>query len=118
MLSHIVGQQNLLEAIRQYSKNYAYKNVGSEELFDLTSAKSLPRNIDVKTVMATWTSQAGVPLITVTRNYKRGTLEVKQVSESKLNRFFFYYFCYLHSRKDSFWMINYSIRIRRNGGFP
>lgn len=40
----------------------------------------LTRNVTVKDVMDTWTTQTGYPLITVTRDYTDSTLFVTQVS--------------------------------------
>ena len=40
----------------------------------------LPIGIDVKSIMDTWTTQAGFPLITITRNYATGVNRIQQVS--------------------------------------
>lgn len=80
MLSHFVGQTNLLKALHKYLKIYEYSNAGSQELLDLINDEVSWENVEVKEVMRSWVSQAGFPLITVTRDYKRGTLEVTQVN--------------------------------------
>merc|ERR1719464_939165 len=40
--------------------------------------KTLPVDMDVKTVMDTWTLQMGFPVIAVTRDYNSGTADVRQ----------------------------------------
>lgn len=63
---------------------YQYRSAGSAELFELMNKEFLPQNLDVKAVMDTWITKPGFPLITVTRNYDSGRVEVKQVNEFNL----------------------------------
>lgn len=118
MLSHVLGPKKLQKIIRQYLKKYAFSNAGGEELLDLIDSQYIPPNTDVKTIMDTWFSQAGFPLITVTRNYARATVEVKQVNHFLIfdrTNARFYLNCYFQ-RKDSSRITNYLVRIRQNGG--
>ena len=39
----------------------------------------LPQNVDVKSIMDTWTLQMGFPVIIVTRNYSTASVSFEQV---------------------------------------
>ena len=39
----------------------------------------LPQNVDVKSIMDTWTLQMGFPLITITRDYGKQSISMQQV---------------------------------------
>ena len=39
----------------------------------------LPENLSLKEVMDTWTRQDGYPVVTVTRDYEKGSAELSQV---------------------------------------
>lgn len=65
-----------------YSSEYA--NAGQDDLWRSMTKQArtdgvLPTDIDVKTIMDTWTLQMGFPMITVTRNYETGLLHFQQV---------------------------------------
>lgn len=61
----------------------AFGNATQEELWRfLTTAGhkigTLPRDINISTIMNTWTHQTGFPVITITRDYEAGTAHVRQ----------------------------------------
>lgn len=63
---------------------YSYSNAEQDDLWaELTAASlrsgSLTRNITVKEVMDTWTTQTGYPILTVTRDYSDKSLTISQV---------------------------------------
>lgn len=61
-----------------------YLNARQDELWQYLTEqaradKVLPTDVDVKTIMDTWTLQMGFPLITIIRNYTQGTAHIQQV---------------------------------------
>lgn len=74
MVHIFVGDTAFRRGIHEYLKNHAYSNAKQEDLWkSLTKAahdiESIPRDLDVGTIMNTWTLQKGIPLIKVTRQY-------------------------------------------------
>lgn len=75
-----------------YLVKYSYKNAEQDDLWQElteTSVKhnALTRNVTVKEVMDTWTTQTGYPLLTVERDYSANTLTITQVcSPSQVTR--------------------------------
>lgn len=64
---------------------YSYTNAEQDDLWrELTAVsqeyKVLTRNVTVKEIMDTWTTQTGYPILTVTRDYTDKSLTISQVS--------------------------------------
>ncbi|XP_031337247.1 aminopeptidase N-like [Photinus pyralis] len=85
MLSHVVTEDVFRVALKNYLKKYSYEAVVPSNLYDsfqkVLEEKNLTQlmnNVDVKTVMTSWDSQAGYPLLTVTRNYETGEISLFQ----------------------------------------
>lgn len=63
-----------------------YGNAEQDDLWDSLTEQAhndgnLDKSMTVKEVMDTWTLQTGYPLITVTRDYDKGTASFNQVGE-------------------------------------
>ncbi|XP_039490659.1 aminopeptidase Ey-like [Drosophila santomea] len=86
------------EAFRNGLKSYlqmnAYKNAEQDNLWvSLTQAAhktgSLPKDYDIKTIMDSWTLQAGYPVVNVTRDYEGGSATLSQeryIRNTDINR--------------------------------
>lgn len=77
-------EQNIQQ--KSYSQFYfrKYQNARQDELWQFLSEQAhkdsvLPLDLDVKTIMDTWTLQMGFPIVTLTRNYTDGTVFIQQV---------------------------------------
>lgn len=72
--------------ISRYLVKYSYRNAEQDDLWqeltDVTQMYNvLSRNVTVKEIMDTWTTQTGYPLLNVTRDYNGNTLSITQVTE-------------------------------------
>ena len=64
--------------------NRKYGNAQQDDLWQHLTDQAhqdfiLPEDMNVKSIMDTWTLQMGFPLITITRNYSDSTASVSQV---------------------------------------
>ncbi len=65
MIQSYIGEDAFRAGLKQYFADHAYKNTVGNDLWDaLGKASGQP----VKTIMNTWISQSGFPVVTVTRN--------------------------------------------------
>ncbi|XP_012259227.2 aminopeptidase N-like isoform X2 [Athalia rosae] len=83
MMYHFLGADVFQSGIRRYLRTYAYQNAEQDDLWEaLTleahSHRSMMEDVTVKTVMDTWTLQAGYPILHVNRNSNTGTITVYQ----------------------------------------
>ncbi|XP_012161752.1 aminopeptidase N isoform X1 [Ceratitis capitata] len=72
MLSSFVGDEAFRAAIQDLLKTYAYANADRDELWEFMTRyghehKTLPDDLHVKTVMDSWITKPGYPVITVER---------------------------------------------------
>lgn len=75
MISAYLGEDVFLEGIRKYLKKYAYGSTETSDLWDcLASVSGKP----VQEVMTAWTKKVGHPVLTVTENPDKKTINVKQ----------------------------------------
>lgn len=81
-----------------------------QESVSLESETIIPPNVDVPTIMATWTRQAGFPLITVVRNYDDRTDQVTLRQER-------YYSFPPSDRENTTWWVPYNLVTPNNPGF-
>lgn len=51
-----------------------------QQALDEASSNVLPAGEDMSAILGTWDSNAGYPLVTVTRNYEDGSVILEQVS--------------------------------------
>ncbi|XP_014365202.2 aminopeptidase N [Papilio machaon] len=83
MMTMFLGEHVFREAINNYLVKHSYGNAEQDDLWsELTAATQrhggLSRNVTVKQVMDTWTTQTGYPLLTVTRDYSDNSLTISQ----------------------------------------
>ncbi|KAJ8709893.1 hypothetical protein PYW08_009897 [Mythimna loreyi] len=83
MMTMFLGDEVFRKAINNYLRKYSYANAEQDDLWrELTAANQqyggLTRNVTVKEVMDTWTTQTGYPILTVTRDYDDKSLSIAQ----------------------------------------
>ncbi|XP_034245486.1 aminopeptidase M1-D-like [Thrips palmi] len=84
MFEHILGTTTFKKAINRYLSENAFGSGSPDLLFRAMNAEaalsgpSLPPGADFATMARSWTEQAGVPVVTVTRNAERGTATITQ----------------------------------------
>lgn len=81
-----------------------------QESIQLETESNLPPNVDVATIMATWTRQAGFPIITVVRNYDNNTDQVTLRQQR-------YYSRPPSVTENSTWWVPYNLVTPNNPGF-
>ncbi|XP_034247409.1 aminopeptidase N-like [Thrips palmi] len=84
MFEHILGTEVFKKAMNSYLSTYHYANGSPDRLFRamntaaVAASSPLPPNTDFATMAKTWTEQAGVPVVTVTRNTAQGAVTLTQ----------------------------------------
>ncbi|XP_013141776.1 PREDICTED: aminopeptidase N-like, partial [Papilio polytes] len=96
MMTMFLGEHVFREAINNYLVKHSYGNAEQDDLWsELTAATQrhggLSRNVTVKQIMDTWTTQTGYPLLTVTRDYSDNSLTISQVLTGLSQPVFIYY---------------------------
>ena len=75
MLSKYLGEETFMDGVRRYIKKHAYGNTRTEDLWaSLAAASGKP----VESVMGTWTRHVGYPVLTVTEDPDKRSIQVKQ----------------------------------------
>lgn len=83
MMSLFLGEKVFRQGVSNYLRKYAYGNADKNDLWATLTEEAhrrgvLESDVDVKTVLDTWTVQTGYPLVTVTRNKNNRGLFIKQ----------------------------------------
>ncbi|XP_077300042.1 aminopeptidase N-like [Arctopsyche grandis] len=82
MMAHFLGAARLQQGLTAYLDEYAYGNAQQEELWKFLGKGGITYDkgklVELSTIMDTWTKQAGYPVVTVTRNYQDGSVEISQ----------------------------------------
>ncbi|XP_060807048.1 aminopeptidase N [Amyelois transitella] len=83
MMTMFLGENVFRKALHNYLTKYSYSNAEQDDLWSelttaIQAAGGLSRNVTVKEVMDTWTTQTGYPLLTVERNYEENALTITQ----------------------------------------
>lgn len=85
MMKHFISRTSFKEGLQHYLKMFAYSTARQDQLWEVMTNSIqegwLPQSITVKDVMDSWTLQVGYPVITVIRDYSRGTAVLTQVSD-------------------------------------
>ncbi|XP_054709109.1 thyrotropin-releasing hormone-degrading ectoenzyme-like [Uloborus diversus] len=77
MLESFLGERNFRQGLKNYLWRYSFKNAREQDLWQNLNLWN--RNeLGVKQIMRTWTSQAGYPVVTITRNYENSTGLIEQ----------------------------------------
>ncbi|XP_058833105.1 aminopeptidase N [Topomyia yanbarensis] len=84
MMHLFLGEETFRNGVRRYLKRHKYANAEQNDLWAALTEEArengvLPKEVDVKTVMESWTLQTGYPVIEVTRDYETGTADITQV---------------------------------------
>lgn len=79
-----LGEHVFRNGVTNYLMAHKYSNAEQNDLWDsLTEvahkAGTLAVHLSVKEIMDTWTLQTGYPVVTVTRNYEKGSATIQQV---------------------------------------
>ncbi|XP_069682399.1 aminopeptidase N-like isoform X2 [Periplaneta americana] len=83
MMSLFLGQEVFRMGVSNYLKAHRFSNAEQDDLWQSLTEEAhrvgvLPRDMNVKMIMDTWTLQTGYPVITVTRDYEEGTAIINQ----------------------------------------
>ncbi|XP_070568250.1 aminopeptidase N-like [Ptychodera flava] len=80
MMYYFLGESTFKKGLFKYLIDNAYGSATSEDLWKAMewAAKEDGLDIDVPNVMDTWLLQMGYPLVTITRDYEKGTATVTQ----------------------------------------
>lgn len=73
MMQSMLGEQAFKDALRTYLKKFEYSNARQDDLWEVMTEfghkyNTLDKEMDVKTIMDSWTLKAGYPVISVKRN--------------------------------------------------
>lgn len=84
MMSHFIDPIRFHGGILKYMTNNIFLNVDKDTMLTFVTSeahrtRSLEANLSIATIMDSWINKPGIPLITVKRDYKKGTAEVTQV---------------------------------------
>lgn len=75
MISKYLGEDTFLQGVRDYIKKHAY---GNTQTGDLWAALAKASGKPVEEVMDIWTKKVGFPVVHVTENPSKGTVNIKQ----------------------------------------
>lgn len=82
MLHHILGETDFKDGLTKFLNDHQYANANADDLWKAMSLKI--KESTVKDVMNTWTTQAGFPVVTATKNYESKQVTISQVRHSPL----------------------------------
>jgi aminopeptidase N len=93
MMNLFLGEEVFRVGISNYLKAHRFSNAVQDNLWDSLTSEAhrvgvLPPDMSVNKIMDTWTLQTGYPIITVTRDYQRGTATITQVSSVTLSHYY------------------------------
>lgn len=77
MMEHFIGPQIFANGISTYLSTYAYQNVETADLLN-TLQKTVQSQINITSIMGTWTRQIGFPVVNVARHKNTFTLTQKR----------------------------------------
>lgn len=84
MMHLFLGEDAFRFGVSKYLKKHKYGNAEQNDLWESLTEEAhkrdtLPKTITVNQIMDSWTVQTGYPIITVNRNYEKGTADITQV---------------------------------------
>ncbi|KAJ9590170.1 hypothetical protein L9F63_016709, partial [Diploptera punctata] len=93
MLNNSITEEVLRTGLTKYLNKWKYNNAEESDLWAALTDESraskhrlLPENLSLEDVMDTWTLQDGYPVVTVTRDYEKGSAELSQMRFSLENK--------------------------------
>lgn len=98
MMNIILGEQAFRSGISSYLKERSFLNADKEDLWHHLTVNAhkigvLSKDTTVNEIMNPWIVQTGYPIVTVIRDYERGTIRLNQVKyflqRSKVNCYYF-----------------------------
>ncbi|KAG4077148.1 hypothetical protein HA402_016135 [Bradysia odoriphaga] len=117
MFWFMFGESTFMRGVRSYLEDNSYSDAAEEELFEALDDSIrqevetiIPPTVDVATIMASWTRQAGFPLVTVERNYDDSTDQVT-LRQAR------YYSYPPTNTENTTWWIPYNFATPSNPGF-
>ena len=75
MIQHFIGDEAFQQGLKAYFQKHAYKNTIGNDLWDELATAS---GKDIASIMNTWISQPGYPVLTVSRSEDKMTLTQEQ----------------------------------------
>ncbi|KAJ6625714.1 Aminopeptidase N [Pseudolycoriella hygida] len=107
MFMHAFTENSFRKGLKYYLTDNAYDSVTEEDLFDglklaVKEDGTLDENLSVHEIFSSWSNQAGLPLLTVNRNYSDNTIQITQES------------CVDKSSKHASWWIPYNFDTANN----
>ncbi|XP_054003259.1 aminopeptidase N isoform X2 [Hylaeus anthracinus] len=83
MMDHFLTTDVFKQGLTNYLNGKAYQSAEQNDLWDALTKqahkdKVLDPAVTIKEIMDTWTLQTGFPVVTVTRNYKNGSVTLMQ----------------------------------------
>ncbi|KZC13132.1 Aminopeptidase N [Dufourea novaeangliae] len=83
MMDHFLTTKVFKQGLTNYLNGKAYQSANQNDLWDALTKQAhadnvLAQGITIKQIMDTWTLQTGFPVVTVTRNYKNGSVTLTQ----------------------------------------
>ncbi|XP_071747225.1 thyrotropin-releasing hormone-degrading ectoenzyme isoform X2 [Lepeophtheirus salmonis] len=84
MLSGIIGEEELQKVFQNLMQKYKLKNIGEDifwkEIDEVISSKKhvIPQNLTFKVLMGSWLTQVRYPVITVSPNFEKGSIQISQ----------------------------------------
>lgn len=94
MMHLFLGDKTFRAGVNSYLRKYKYHNAEQDDLWECLTGYAhehevLPKELDVETIMNTWTLQTGYPVVTVIRDYDKNVAVVNQqryLSDVSVNR--------------------------------
>lgn len=86
MMNHFLTDDVFNAGITDYLNAKKYGDAEQRDLWSALTNAARERNAfdaDVAVVMDSWTLQTGFPVLTITRNYEKGSIAFRQVTKSK-----------------------------------
>ncbi|XP_063230245.1 aminopeptidase N-like isoform X2 [Bacillus rossius redtenbacheri] len=82
-ISLFLSEEVFRRGVSNYLQRHQYGNAVQDDLWQSLTAEAhtqgaLPSDMTVKTIMDTWTLQTGYPVVSVSRDYQRGTAALTQ----------------------------------------
>ncbi|XP_061390811.1 LOW QUALITY PROTEIN: aminopeptidase N-like [Musca vetustissima] len=78
MVHLVLGNERFFRAIQQYLKINQYQNVEQNDLFREFNHESKDIDLNMTTILKSWTLQTGYPVVKIWRNYENGSIEISQ----------------------------------------